>query len=146
MPARFRRMASPSPPNPLPMMRMRRVPCMETSVGDEGAELTMHAVRVRAPKRVDLVARCVENRDMKHRRLRFGQGFRVAFGNARAQAATMVIAPGKSEGGPGNRHRGADQWLFVVSGRGVLKRKRGRAVALRTGSLVLIEHGDEHEV
>ena len=83
---------------------------------------------------------------MKHRRLRFGQGFRVAFGNARAQAATMVIAPGKSEGGPGNRHRGADQWLFVISGRGVVKRKRGRAVSLRAGSLVLIEHGDEHEV
>ena len=83
---------------------------------------------------------------MKHRRLRFGQGFRVAFGNPRSQAATMVIPPGGAEGGPGNRHRGADQWLFVVAGRGVVKRKRGRAVPLRAGSLVLIEHGDEHEV
>jgi mannose-6-phosphate isomerase-like protein (cupin superfamily) len=34
----------------------------------------------------------------------------------------------------------------VVSGRGIVKRKRGRAVSLRAGSLVLIEHGDEHEV
>jgi hypothetical protein len=31
----------------------------------------------------------------------------------------MVI--GKAEGGPRNRHRGADQWLYVVSGLGVAK-------------------------
>ena len=32
----------------------------------------------------------------------------------------MVIAPGDSEGGPDNRHRGADQWLYVLSGSGVV--------------------------
>ena len=51
---------------------------------------------------------------VKH--LRFGKGFSVALSNARAQAATMVIAPRDCEGGPHNRHRGADQWLFVVDG------------------------------
>src|SRR4029078_9506186 len=51
--------------------------------------------------------------------LRFGRGFKVVLGNRRAQAATMTIAPGDCEGGPDNRHRGADQWLFVVSGSGV---------------------------
>lgn len=51
--------------------------------------------------------------------LKFSKGFRVAFDVRRAQAAEMVIAPGDSEGGPDNRHRGADQWLFVLSGSGV---------------------------
>jgi hypothetical protein len=44
--------------------------------------------------------------------LKFGRGFKVILGNARVQAAQMVIEPGGSEGGPGNRHRGSDQWLL----------------------------------
>jgi mannose-6-phosphate isomerase-like protein (cupin superfamily) len=82
---------------------------------------------------------------MKRKQLRFGKGFRVAFGNSRAQAAEMVIVPGDSEGGPKNRHRGADQWLFVVSGTGSARVNRKR-YPLRSGSLLLIENGDEHEV
>jgi mannose-6-phosphate isomerase-like protein (cupin superfamily) len=82
---------------------------------------------------------------MKRKQLRFGKGFRVAIDNARAQAAEMVIAPGDSEGGPKNRHRGADQWLFVFSGRG-RARVNGRRYALRAGSLLLIEQKDEHEI
>ena len=62
---------------------------------------------------------------MPTKHLRFGSGFRVALSNERAQAATMVIAPGDSEGGPDNRHRGADQWLYVLSGSG----SRSSAVA-----------------
>ena len=30
----------------------------------------------------------------------------------------MVLAPGDKEGGADNRHRGADQWLYVLSGNG----------------------------
>ena len=82
---------------------------------------------------------------MKRKQLRFGRGFRVAFGNAHAQAAEMVIAPGKAEGGPRNLHRGADQWLFVLSGSGVATVNR-RRYALKAGMLMLIERGDEHEV
>ena len=82
---------------------------------------------------------------MKRKQLRFGKGFRVAVGNARAQAAEMVIAPGDSEGGPRNRHRGADQWLYVVSGKGQA-RVNGRRYSLRAGSLLLIEREDEHEI
>ena len=82
---------------------------------------------------------------MKRKHLRFGKGFRVALGNRRAQAAEMVLEPGKSEGDPKNRHRGADQWLFVQEGRGVAV-VNGRRYALRAGSLVLIEAGDRHEV
>jgi mannose-6-phosphate isomerase-like protein (cupin superfamily) len=82
---------------------------------------------------------------VKRKSLRFGQGFRVALGNARSQAAEMVLPPGKAEGDAHNRHRGADQWLYVVSGTGVAKVNKRRH-ALKPGSLLLIEHGDEHEV
>jgi mannose-6-phosphate isomerase-like protein (cupin superfamily) len=82
---------------------------------------------------------------MKRKNLRFGRGFRVALGNARSQAAEMVLKPGKAEGDAHNRHRGADQWLYVVSGTGVAKVNK-RRYALKPGSLLLIEHGDEHEI
>ena len=82
---------------------------------------------------------------MKRKHLRFGVGFTVALTNRRAQAAQMVIPPGRAEGGARNRHRGADQWLYVVSGTG-LARVNGRRSRLRAGSLMVIEHGDEHEI
>jgi mannose-6-phosphate isomerase-like protein (cupin superfamily) len=82
---------------------------------------------------------------MKRKALRFGKGFRVALGNRRSQAAEMVIEPGGAEGGPGNRHRGADQWLFVVAGTGVASIK-GQRYPLKAGALLLIEHGDQHEI
>jgi mannose-6-phosphate isomerase-like protein (cupin superfamily) len=82
---------------------------------------------------------------MKRKQLRFGKGFRVAIGNRRAQAAEMVIAPGDAEGDPDNRHHGADQWLFVVSGTGTA-RVNGRRYPLKAGSLLLIERGDRHEI
>lgn len=69
----------------------------------------------------------------------------MALANKRGQAATMVIAPGDCEGGPHNRHRGADQWLFVLSGRGVAT-LGGRPRPLKAGSLVLIERGTNHEI
>jgi mannose-6-phosphate isomerase-like protein (cupin superfamily) len=82
---------------------------------------------------------------MRHQTLRFGKGFHVAIGNRRSQAAEMVLAPGDCEGGPDNRHRGADQWLYVVSGTGVAIVNR-KPVRLRAGSLVLIERKDRHEI
>lgn len=82
---------------------------------------------------------------MRRKQLRFGKGFRVAFGVRRAQAAEMVIAPGDAEGGPDNRHRGADQWLYVLSGSGVAT-VEGKRVPLKTGTLLVIERGERHEV
>jgi mannose-6-phosphate isomerase-like protein (cupin superfamily) len=82
---------------------------------------------------------------MRSKTLRFGKGFRVAFEVRKAQAAEMVIAPGDSEGGPDNRHRGADQWLFVLSGSGVAH-VEGRRVPLKAGTLLVIEKGERHEV
>jgi len=82
---------------------------------------------------------------MRQKSLRFGKGFHIAFGNRRSQAAEMVIAPGDSEGDPDNRHRGSDQWLFVLSGTGIatINNKRRH---LRKNVLLLIERGDRHEI
>jgi mannose-6-phosphate isomerase-like protein (cupin superfamily) len=82
---------------------------------------------------------------MRYKKLRFGKGFNVVLGNRRSQAAQMVLEPGDAEGNAANRHAGADQWLFVVAGTGVAK-VNGRRVPLREGSLLLIEHGDRHEI
>jgi mannose-6-phosphate isomerase-like protein (cupin superfamily) len=82
---------------------------------------------------------------MKRDHLEFGKGFRVSIGNERSQAAQMVVAPGAHEGGSDNRHRRADQWLYVVSGSG-LAIVNGERYPLRAGSLLLIERGDAHEI
>jgi mannose-6-phosphate isomerase-like protein (cupin superfamily) len=82
---------------------------------------------------------------MPQKQLGFAKGFRVFLKNARGQAATMVLAPGDAEGGPDNRHRGADQWLYVVSGKG-LATVNGRRHGLRAGTLLLIERGSAHEI
>src|SRR5687768_11290602 len=82
---------------------------------------------------------------MHRKKLKFGKGFRVVFGNRRAQIAEMVIPPGDSEGDAGNRHRGADQILFVVAGAGtaILKHRKYRISA---GTVLLIEKGEQHEI
>jgi len=82
---------------------------------------------------------------MQRKTLRFGKGFNVVLGNRRSQAAQMVIEPGKAEGDPDNRHHGADQWLFVVSGTGVATINR-RRYKLGIGTLLLIERDDKHEI
>ena len=87
---------------------------------------------------------------MRNRQLQFGEGFRTVFDVRQVQAAEMVIAPGGHEGGPDNRHRGADQWLFVVDGHGAAQVEdaggRRRRIELEPGTLLVIEHGERHEV
>jgi mannose-6-phosphate isomerase-like protein (cupin superfamily) len=87
---------------------------------------------------------------MHSKHLQFEEGFRVAFDVREGQAAEMVIAPGDSEGGPHNRHRGADQWLFVVAGSGIAKvtdaAGKRQQVDLVPGVLLVIEHGERHEI
>jgi mannose-6-phosphate isomerase-like protein (cupin superfamily) len=82
---------------------------------------------------------------MGHKHLQFGHGFRVVLGDKHSQAAQMTLAPGESEGGPENRYRGADQWLYVVSGSGAAILS-GRRVELRDGTLLHIRRGETHEV
>lgn len=82
---------------------------------------------------------------MKHKTLSLQSDFEVAFGLRNVQAAEMTLAPGAGTGGPDNRHRGADQWLYVVSGTG-LAIVDGKQQSLQAGSLLVIERGETHEI
>ena len=82
---------------------------------------------------------------MRHKHLQFGHGFTVVLGDEHAQAAQMTLAPNETEGGSDNHHKGADQWLYVVSGTGTAV-VNGKSVPLRQGSLVLIQRGENHEI
>lgn len=82
---------------------------------------------------------------MIRKQLRFGRGFSVVLGNRRAQAATMVLPPGESEGDSGNRHRGSDQWLYVEAGKGRAT-VNGKRHPLRKGTLLVIAAGARHQI
>ena len=82
---------------------------------------------------------------MQKAQLRFDEGFAVALMSRRAQVATLTLAPGGSTGGPDNRHQGADQWLYVVSGEGVAA-VDGTDHVLGPGMVMQIEHGESHEI
>jgi mannose-6-phosphate isomerase-like protein (cupin superfamily) len=71
--------------------------------------------------------------------------WKVFRGTKRSQSAEMVIKPGDAEGGADNRHPRSDQWLFVISGRGVAK-VNGRAVLLTPGTLLLVEKNETHQI
>lgn len=58
----------------------------------------------------------------------------------------MTLAPGKeSTEASANEHAWAEQWLYVVSGRGSARIGR-RTVQLREGSLLLIEKREPHVI
>ena len=82
---------------------------------------------------------------MKQGKVPFKSEFKVILGNVRSQAAEMVLSPGKNEGGPDNKHKGADQWMFVLSGRGQVV-INGKKQKIGKSSLILIERGDTHEI
>jgi mannose-6-phosphate isomerase-like protein (cupin superfamily) len=82
---------------------------------------------------------------MKHKILSLQSDFEVAFAVRKVQAAEMTLAPGSNTGGPDNRHRGADQWMYVVSGNGVAI-VDGVRQPLQAGSLLVIEYGETHEI
>ena len=82
---------------------------------------------------------------MQHKQLQFGHGYKVVLTDERSQAAQMTLAPGNAEGGPENRHEGADQWPFVVSGEG-LAIAEGERMELREGTLLPIQRGESHEI
>lgn len=71
--------------------------------------------------------------------------FHLLGGSDRSQAATMILSPGQSTGGPSNRHARADQWLYVVSGTGQAVIEN-QTIDLVPGSLILIESTEAHEI
>jgi mannose-6-phosphate isomerase-like protein (cupin superfamily) len=72
--------------------------------------------------------------------------FKVVLDGASSQAAMMTLRKGQSSSDePENEHPKAEQWVFVVSGRGRAK-GRGRSIALRPGSLLLVEKDEPHQI
>src|SRR3954470_10311609 len=72
--------------------------------------------------------------------------FDVLTSTRSAQAAMMTLRPGQSSSDqPENEHPRCEQWLFVISGTG-RARVGSRRVAIRTGSLLLIEKGEPHQI
>lgn len=72
--------------------------------------------------------------------------FDVLLSSKSAQAAMMTLRPGKSSSDePAEEHPRAEQWLFVVSGTGRATDGR-RHVRLSTGSLLLIEKRERHQI
>lgn len=71
--------------------------------------------------------------------------FDVVLKTKRSEAATMVLKPGESTGGPQNRHAGSDQWMYVLEGEGEIIIS-GRHYELRPQRLILIEANEPHEV
>jgi mannose-6-phosphate isomerase-like protein (cupin superfamily) len=72
--------------------------------------------------------------------------FKVLTSTRSAQAAMMTLRPGQSSSDePENEHPRSEQWLYVIAGTGraIMKRKR---VALKEGSLLLIEKGEPHQI
>lgn len=82
---------------------------------------------------------------MKHLQVYCEKGFNVIAGTERSEAATMTLEAAESTGGPENTHKGSDQWLFVLGGRGRAV-VNGREVKLTPGSLLLIEAGEAHQI
>ena len=74
-----------------------------------------------------------------------GGFFDVVGGTDRSQAATMVLGPGQSTGGPTNAHPRSDQWLYVVEGTGTAT-VEGEDHRLEAELLVCIEAGETHEI
>ena len=92
-----------------------------------------------------LIANFERGGAVKRTILSFEDGFRLLIGNDQSQAAEMVLISGDAEGGPGNRHRGSDQWLYVVEGEGTAI-INDHPYELRAGVLILIEAGEAHSI
>ncbi|GCF14196.1 cupin [Haloarcula mannanilytica] len=82
---------------------------------------------------------------MERAHLDFDRYFEVVMETDEAQAAEMTVAPGRSVGGPENYHAESDQWLFVVSGTGVVT-VDSETQRVEAGDLVRIEPGERHGI
>lgn len=72
-------------------------------------------------------------------------GFDVIFKTSRSEAATMVLSPGETTGGPHNNHANSDQWMLVLEGEGEIIIDKEK-IDLYPQRLVLIRPGENHEV
>jgi mannose-6-phosphate isomerase-like protein (cupin superfamily) len=82
---------------------------------------------------------------MKKLHIRSTSFFNVLETTERSQVAEMMLDPGRSTGGPINRHENSDQWMYIISGRGKAIIDNNQ-VDLKSGDLLLIEAGENHEI
>jgi mannose-6-phosphate isomerase-like protein (cupin superfamily) len=83
---------------------------------------------------------------MMHVRTNVRAKFKVLADGASSQAAMMTLRPGDlSSEDPENEHPGAEQWVFVIAGSG-RARTRSKSIAIKAGSLVLIEKNESHQI
>ena len=80
---------------------------------------------------------------MKKSKVEYASGFHILAGDEHSQSGTLVIQPGRATGGPNNKHRGADQWIYVESGSGEATID-GKTLPLEKGSLILIQRTEPH--
>ena len=82
---------------------------------------------------------------MERAHLDFDRYFEVVMEMDEAQVAEMTVDPGKRVGSPDNYHADSDQWLFAVSGTGVVT-VDGEEQRIETGDLLRIEAGERHGI
>ncbi len=82
---------------------------------------------------------------MQQANLAYPPGFHLTLESEHAQAATIVLDPGGTMGGPQNIHERGEQWLYVVEGGGELI-VEGDEITLVPGVLVVIGVGETHEI
>lgn len=74
------------------------------------------------------------------------RSFKPVLRTKTSQAAVMTLRPGgESSEDSSNEHAWAEQWLYVVSGRGIAQLGR-RRVQLAEGSLLLIARREPHVI
>ena len=85
---------------------------------------------------------------MKHVKALEGKGmFRVVMESGSVQGAVMVLGVGKSSSDvPEDEHPKAEQWVYVVSGSGVAKGRKGRGIQLSAGSMLYIAKNEAHQI
>ena len=82
---------------------------------------------------------------MKKIHIRSTSFFSVLETTKRSQVAEMMLDPGRSTGGPNNRHENSDQWMYIISGKGKAIIDKNE-VDLKTGDLLLIEADENHKI
>jgi mannose-6-phosphate isomerase-like protein (cupin superfamily) len=72
--------------------------------------------------------------------------FKVIAQGSSSQAAMMTLKSGESSSKEvEDEHPKAEQWVYVISGSGRAK-TNGRSVAIKEGSLLLIEKNEAHQI
>ena len=82
---------------------------------------------------------------MKKIQIKSTSFFKILETTKRSQVAEMTLDPGRSTGGPNNKHKNSDQWMYIISGKGKAIIDINE-VKIKTGDLLLIEAGENHEI